>query len=68
MIELVNKPYKPLTLHNVRDKDLGEIVRMGRKEAKKMLNVPFVHISPFTQPISIDPDSVIILVREDRRR
>lgn len=61
-------PLKPITLHNVKDKDLGEIVRIGRKEAKKMLNVPFVHISSITQRSELEDDSVIIHVREEKRR
>jgi len=61
-------PLKPITLHNVKDKDLGEIVRIGRKEAKKMLGVSFVHISSITQKSELEEDSVIIHVREEKRR
>lgn len=61
-------PLKPITLHNVKDKDLGEIVRIGRKEAKRMLRVPFVHISAITQLSELEDDAVIIHVREEKRR
>lgn len=61
-------PLKPLTLHNVKDKDLGEILRIGRKEAKRMLRVPFVYISPIVQQSEIERDAVIIHVREEKRR
>lgn len=60
-------PLKPITLHNVKNKDLGEIVRIGRKEAKKMLRVPFVHIESITQSSEIEEDAVIIHVKEEKR-
>lgn len=61
-------PLKPMTLHNVGDKDLGEIVRIGRKEAKRMLGVPFVFISCDIQKSSIGENDRIIHVKEEKRR
>ena len=61
-------PLKPITLHGVKDKDLGEIVRIGRREARRVLKVPFVHIASITQNCEVEEDSIIIHVKEDERR
>lgn len=60
-------PFKPITLHNVKNKDLGEILRIGRKEGKRMLNVPYVHIHSIVQTCDLDPNDVIIFVKEEKR-
>ena len=68
ILEGYELPLKPITLHNVKNKDLGEILRIGRKEAKKMLNVPFVYIHPVVQQSEVNDEDVIIHVREEKRR
>lgn len=61
-------PLKPMTLHNVGDKDLGEMLRIARKEAKKMLGVDRVFISCKFQQSVLNENDIIIHVREDKRR